>query len=105
MFRKGDYYSGEHSRSYRTVREIKQDMHYIGLKIKEANEKLNLRSVLIDIISDSPSCASSDPAFWISELEMAISDAKAAYDALFELNEELSMLQEELIETRCAMGV
>lgn len=105
MFREGNYYTGDPARVYRSAREIRRDMHSISIRIKEANERLNLRSILIDIISDLPSQVNRDPSFWISELEAAITDAREAYDMLSGLNEELSMLEEELLETRCAMGI
>ena len=105
MFREGNYYTGEPARVYRSVGEIRRDLHSIRVRIREANARLNLRSVLMDIISDSPASAKGDPSVWIPELEAAISDAKDAYTELCELKEELYMLEEELVETKCAMGI
>ena len=104
MYRGCDSGIGAPARVYRTVGEIRREMRAISEQIRRANECLNLRSLLLDMINEerlSPDSA----AIWIPELESAISEARGAYDDLSELHEELSVLREELRETRCAMGV
>ena len=104
MYRNSDSYGGTAAGVYRTVSEIRQDMRSISERIRAANECLNLREMLLDMINEeriTPESASE----WIPELEDAIKEAKEAYYNLDELHDELSELREELSETRCAMGV
>ncbi len=104
MYRESDSLGGIPARVYRTVGEIRRDMRSISERIRAANECLNLREMLLDMINEERITPDS-AAEWIPELEDAISEAKAAYYDLNELHEELSELREELSETRCAMGV
>lgn len=96
--------AGIPARIYRTTTEIRRDMERISDKIKEANDKLSLRSMLLDLV-DATRDEGEDPAYWIPELTAALNEARAAYDSLCELREELSALYDEMRETRWAIRV
>ncbi len=89
---------------YRTTAEIRRDMERISEKIKEANDRLSLRSMLLDLV-DATRDEGDDPAYWIPELTAALNEARAAYDSLCEFKDELSALYEEMRETRWAIRV
>ena len=105
MLKDANSYFGIPARIYRSATEIRRDMENISDRINDANEKLNLRSLLVDFIDVGRDAYSGHPAFWIPELEAALREARAAYESLSALNLELTMLEEELRETRCAMGL
>ena len=94
MLKEANSYFGIPHRIYRSVTEIRRDMESISERIKDANERLNLRSLLLDFIDKDREGAPSHPAFWIPELEIALSEARRAYSSLSELNLELTMLEE-----------
>ncbi len=96
--------AGEPARIYRTTTEIRRDMERISNKIKEANERLSLRSILLDLV-DATRDEGEDPAYWIPELTAALGEARVAYDSLCELKDELSALYDEMRETRWAIRV
>lgn len=96
--------AGIPARIYRTTTEIRRDMERISDKIKEANDKLSLRSMLLDLV-DATRDEGEDPAYWIPELTAALNEARSAYDSLCELREELSALYDEMRETRWAIRV
>ena len=96
--------AGIPARIYRTTTEIRRDMERITDKIKEANDRLCLRSMLLDLV-DATRDEGEDPAYWIPELTAALNEARVAYDTLCELKDELSCLYEEMRETRWAIRV
>lgn len=96
--------SGTPARVYRTTAEIRRDMERISEKIREANDRLSLRSMLLDLV-DATRDEGEDPAYWIPELTAALNEARAAYDSLCEFKDELSALYEEMRETRWAIRV
>ena len=92
-------------RIYRNAKEIERDVRNIKIRSKEVNERFNLRSLLIDLINDMSINGLEESALMIPELEIAIAEAREAYSILTDLNTELTMLEEELREARCAMGI
>lgn len=96
--------AGEPARIYRTTAEIRRDMERISNKIKEANERLSLRSILLDLV-DATRDEGEDPAYWIPELTAALNEARVAYESLCEFKDELSELYDEMRETRWAIRV
>ena len=86
---------------YRTPLEIRRDMADISCRINDARDMLNIRSLLIDILSSD---AYDKPERIIEELECAIEEAREALDTLRELDEELSDLEEELGDVRWKIG-
>ena len=89
---------------YRTTTEIRRDIERISDKIKEANERLCLRSMLLDLV-DATRDEGEDPAYWIPELTAALNEASEAYGSLCELKDELSALYNEMRETRWAIRI
>ena len=104
MYRECSITAGTPERVYRGLGEIRDDIKRIAERIKETNRRLNLRSILLDIV-DVERAAGDNPAIWIPELTDAIDEARSAYESLSELREELSCLREELREARWAMCV
>jgi len=101
MYRKFDETYGFPLRLYRNPRDIHNDMREIRIKIAEANERLNIRGMLVDILSgERADC----PEKLVPELEEAISDAKEALHVLDELADELSRLEAELAEVKWVLG-
>ena len=96
--------AGEPARIYRTTTEIRRDMERISDKIKEANDRLSVRSILLDLV-DATRDEGDNPAYWIPELTAALEEARAAYESLCEFKDELSALYEEMRETRWAMRI
>ena len=96
--------AGEPARIYRTTTEIRRDMERISDKIKEANDRLSVRSILLDLV-DATRDEGDNPAYWIPELTAALEEARVAYESLCEFKDELSALYEEMRETRWAMRI
>ena len=102
MYRTYDMVNGIPPRIYRTPTEIRRDIDEISSKIKETNLKLNLRALVIDIISCD---RNSSPEQLISELESATCEAREALSDLTRLSDELSALEEELGEVKWLCGM
>ena len=85
---------------YRTPREIRRDISAIREKINDINERMNLRTLLMDILSDERTVR--EPEFWIPELTEALREAEQAQKCLIGLEAELTELNEELKETKWA---
>ena len=102
MYRTYDMVNGIPPRIYRTPREIRRDMDEISSKIKETNLKLNLRALVIDIISCEREAS---PESLITELESALAQAREALSELTSLRDELSALEAELGELKWLGGM
>ncbi len=102
MYRTYDMVNGIPPRIYRTPAQIRRDIDEISSKIKETNLKLNLRALVIDIISSE---GESSPEQLISELESATDEAREALSELSRLHDELSALEEELGEVKWLCGI
>ena len=85
---------------YRTPSEVRRDISAIRDKINEINERMNLRTLLMDILSDERTVC--EPEFWIPELTEALRGAKEAHASLVKLERELCELEEEMRETKWA---
>ena len=101
MLLSSNNYEGTPPRLYRAPSEIKSDILRIKDEIKEIEDMLTVRNVILEIISAS---AGKDPSRWIPELESIVYDARDALDRLTEFFSLLQDLREELEDTRCAMG-
>ena len=102
MYKRYDGESDVPPMIYRSSREIREEMRVIREKIERVSEKVNIRSLLIDIISDK---RQREPQALIPELYRAIEEAEEALLTLKELREELSALEEELRITICEIGI
>ena len=101
MYRTFDTVNGIPASIYRTPAEIRDDIQKISFAIKETSTMLNIRDLLVDILTTGPL---DEPEVLIPELEEAISAARWALDSLNELKEELDLLEDELQEVRWLFG-
>ena len=95
-------YGGMPLTLYRTPSEVKGDISAIKEKIKEINERMNMRTLLMDVLSDEKTVA--NPDFWIPELTEALAVVLESQLKLIALEEELTELYEELRQTRWIRG-
>ena len=102
MYRSYDLDNGMPPHLYRSLTEIRRDMCKISKEIAETNQRLNLRSMLIELIDGSRTKGNDS---LILDLEEIVGEARDALDRLKGLEEELTALREELRMTRCAVGV
>ena len=98
MFVSVNFNEGERAHNYRSLSDIRSDIRDVSEKIRDINEGLNIRHILMQTMSRS---AEEDPQKWIPELSEIISGAEAGLMALSELNELLDDLKEELRYTLC----
>jgi hypothetical protein len=76
-------------------------MARVSASINEINSRLNIRSLLLDIISEEES----RPEKVIPSLENALAEAEEALAELSLLKGELSELEAELYELKCEMRI
>lgn len=100
MFVSANVYEGMPARLYRSPCEIRRDMTRISKQIKEADEMLSVRNILMEMISE---CASGEPAKWLPELEEIVAEARESLENLNRLNNALDALSSELAEALCAV--
>lgn len=101
MYRTYDLANGLAPRIYRMPSEIKTDIKKITERIDEACAMLNIRSLLVEILSSE---RADSPEKLIPDLEEAVFEARCALDKLRGLEEELAALEDELEDTRCILG-
>ena len=94
-------YEGEPIRIYRHPRDIRGDIAKIKDKIAETDNMINVRSLLLDALSE---IAEGDPDKWLPEIEEIVEDARATLEDLRSLETTLKELEEELKSTRWVMG-
>lgn len=95
-------YEGRPARLYRSPIEIRRDMDAISARIREVDEMLSIRGILMELLSE---LADGDPERWITELEELVSEARGSLEILKKLNRSLDELSCELDEVRCVMGL
>ena len=88
---------------YRMPGEIISDIEKVKREIGVIRERLNLRALIVELISDER--VVEYPSIWIDRLEGLVEDAKEAEENLSELKETLCRLREELYNTQWAMGL
>ena len=103
MFIRFDREDGMRDAIYRSHDEILDDIITIKERINEVNERLNLRSLVLDMLSDDR--MESDPEYFAAELERAVSEANEARARLIGLEKELTELTVELRETKWVLGI
>ena len=101
MYRTFDTVNGIPARIYRSPAEIRNDIYKITSRIRETNSMLNIRELLVNILTSE---RANSPERLIPELKEAILEAEEALVSLKQLKEELSSLNEELWEVRCLFG-
>lgn len=87
---------------YRSSKEIKTDIRRIAIKIKDAESMLNVRSLLMDMLT---AAADSEPQKWIPEIEEVVREASETLDELRALKESLDELFDEWKEAKCVSGI
>ena len=102
MFVNANVYEGMPTRLYRSPCEIRRDMTRISKQIKEADEMLSVRNILVELLSE---WSEGDGAKWIPELEEIVRDARASLDNLRRLEEAIDDLSCELEESLCMMRI
>ena len=100
MFVNSNVYEGMPARLYRSPCEIRRDMTKISKQIKEADEMLSVRNILVELLSE---WSDGDGARWIPELEEIVRDARASLDNLRRLEGAIDDLSSELEESLCMM--
>lgn len=102
MYRGCDEENCVGARIYRSPDEIRLDMCEARLAIEKINEKLNVRSLAFEMISQGDEL---EPGKLVSFLEDMHSEAEEALAELYQLNELISELEEELYEVKCVIGI
>ena len=100
MYIRMNEYEGEGGHIYRSLSEIKEEICDVKAAIAEINFKLNIRDMLMRMLSDA---AEENPAEWLPELLELSLGAKEGLAQLSELELTLEELREELSYTREAM--
>ena len=101
MFVNANVYEGMPARLYRSPCEIRRDMTRISKQIKEADEMLSIRNILVEMLAE---CSRGEPSKWIPELEEIVRDARASLNDLKRLEGAIEDLSCELEESLCAIG-
>ena len=87
-------------RIYRMPEEIREDIRELRLKIAEINSRLNIRELLLELVTVGENIAPEDV---VPALENMLAEAEEALSRLKELRAELSVLEAELYEVKCEM--
>ena len=87
-----------HPNAYRSPCEIARDMARIVHSIREMEERLSVRDLLVETLYHSGSVADREGAM---RLRGALSDARDALSGIGALREDLLLLEEELEVYRC----
>ena len=101
MYKSYDMENGIGPTIYRSPCEVAEDVRYIKRKIKEVSATLNLRDMLLNILSGE---RLKEPELLISTLSDAIEEAKETLFELKELEQELHDLEDELREVKWITG-
>ena len=97
-----DSYEGLPSQLYRTPEEIGRDIAEVRKRIDSIGEKLNVRNILAEALSD---IAEDNPTKWIPELEGVVRETMESLGVLRGLNDTLDSLMAELEETKCILRI
>lgn len=102
MFVSTNVCEGMPARLYRSPFEIRRDMTKISKQIKEADEMLSVRNILVDMIYR---CTVGEGESWISELEALACQTRKSCEGLERLTSAINDLSAELEESLCALGL
>ena len=95
-----DLYEGEGIHIYRSLSEIRRDIDRVSDMIEEINSMLNIRNMLMEMLTAE---ADSEPSEWLPELCELVDGAREGLSELSELEKMLTELKEELSYTRRAL--
>ena len=101
MLVSADFYEGEGAHIYRSIPAIRVDIDEVARQIDDINSSLNIRDIVMELISES---AEDEPREWIPELSMLIRESEAGLRRLCELKDTLNALKDELEYTKRALG-
>ena len=101
MLLSADFYEGEGAHVYRSIPAIRMDIDEVARQIEEINDSLNIRDIVMQLISES---ALDEPKEWIPELSMLIRESELGLGRLCELRDTLNALKEELEYTKRALS-
>ena len=101
MYIRGDKNRDIPGQIYRSTAEIREDIQRVKEKINEISERVNIRALLVDIISEARDLR---PGRMLSELRVALEEAEEALASLKGFEEELLALEAELKVTIWEMG-
>ena len=90
------------ARLYRSPFEIRRDMTTISKQIKEADEMLSVRNILVEMICE---CSRGEGENCVSELEDILTEARKSSEGLSRLKSAIDDLSAELEESICALGI
>ncbi len=91
-------YEGMPPRLYRTPTEIKRDIAAISAKVKDVENMLSFRELVLEVAGEGK-----PPEVWIPELYAAVDEAGEALDTLHILQKRLNSLGDELGEVKCLL--
>ena len=94
-------FEGEPVRLYRSPMEIRRDILEINVKIAEADRRLNIRTLLGEMMTEFDK---GDPEEWVPELSRLISEAEDVLSHLEQLRDCLDALNRELEDTVWVLG-
>ena len=87
-----------HPNTYRSASEIAKDMAEIVRSIREMEDRLSLRDLLVETLYRSPTVPERDG---IIKLQNALLDARDALSGIGALRQDLLLLEQELEVYRC----
>ncbi len=85
---------------YRSPEKIREDIREVTFKINEATELLNVRELLMNMITE---LAEGEPQRWARELEELAREARDGLEELRRFDALLSDLISEWREVKCAI--
>ena len=94
--------AGEGAHVYRSLTNIREEIHTVRTRIEEINSEINIRDMLLTLLSGA---LRERPEDWIPEISELILGAKEGLEKLSELSELLTDLKYELEATKEAMGL
>ena len=86
---------------YRRPSDIRCDITAIRARIAETDNMINVRSLLLDALSEF---SEGEPDRWLPEIEEVVEETRRTLCELAELERVLTDLEEELMHTRQVMG-
>ena len=87
---------------YRSPYEIRRDINEINRRIKDTDEKINVRILLTELLSR---CADGRADEYIPELQQAIREAEGVLSVLSEFCHRLGYLKREMEDAVWVLGV
>lgn len=100
LYVRANFYEGDGGHIYRSVSEIRDDIRRVRELIEEINLSLNIRDMLMRMLSDA---ASDEPSEWLPELCELAEGAKEGLFELSRLDKTLDELRDELSYTKAAL--